>query len=124
MPLEKFHAVYEVVFVDSTGYYNLCGNMSSAIYHRVRHEAAMALKLLEKECTESFEDLFMTKMHFVESFDVVCQLVIPIYCSVWYRVQNKYSYIDKSYCLGLSHSIHQIVKWFGKWPMAGCYFVL
>lgn len=73
MSLEKFHAAFEVVFVDSTGYYNLCGNMSSAIYHRVKYEAAVGLKLLEKECTESFEDLFMTKMPFVESFDVVCQ---------------------------------------------------
>ena len=75
MPLEKFHAAFEVVFVDSTGYYNLCGNMSSATYRRVQHEAVMGLKLLEKESTESFEDLFMTKMPFVESFDSVCQLV-------------------------------------------------
>ena len=73
MPLEKFHAAFEVVFVDSTGYCNLCGNMSSATYRRVQHEANVALKLLEKESTESFEDLFMTKMPFVESFDTVCQ---------------------------------------------------
>lgn len=78
MPLEKFHAAYEVVFVDSTGYYNLCGNMLSTTYHRIQHEAVMALKLLEKESTESFEDLFVIKVPFVESFDAVCQLVMPL----------------------------------------------
>ena len=78
MPLEKFHAAYEVVFVDSTGYFNLCGNMSSITYHRIQHEAVMALKLLEKESTESFEDLFVIKVPFVESFDAVCQLVMPL----------------------------------------------
>lgn len=75
MPLEKFHKAFDVVFVDSTGYCNLCGNMSSATYHRVQHEAVMALKLLEKESTKSFKDLFMTKMPFIQSFDAVCQLV-------------------------------------------------
>lgn len=74
VPLEKFHAAYEVVFVDSTGYFNLCGNMSSITYHRIQHEAVMALKLLEKESTESFEDLFVIKVPFVESFDAVCHI--------------------------------------------------
>ena len=62
--------------MDSTGYFNLCGNMSSATYHRLQHEAIVALQLLDRESTESFEDLFMTKMPFVQSFDAVCQLVI------------------------------------------------
>jgi len=64
--------------VDSSGYHNLCGNMSSATYYRVQHEAIIALKLLEKESTKSFEDLFMTKMPFIQSFDAVCQLVISL----------------------------------------------
>jgi len=74
--MEKFHEAFDVVFVDSTGYYNLCGDMLSATYHRVQHEASIALKLLEKECTESFETLFMTPVPFIQTFDTLIQLVI------------------------------------------------
>ena len=33
--LSDFHDAFEVVFVDSTGYVNLCAGMSTATYNRV-----------------------------------------------------------------------------------------
>ena len=74
--MEKFHEAFDVVFVDSSGYYNLCGDMLSTTYHLVQHEASVALKLLEKECTESFETLFMTPVPFIQAFDTLFQLVV------------------------------------------------
>ncbi|XP_065909651.1 nucleolar protein 6-like [Dysidea avara] len=71
VPLEKFHEAFDVVFVDSSGYYNLCGDMLSTTYHQVKREASVALKLLEKECTESFETLFMTPVPFIQAFDTL-----------------------------------------------------
>lgn len=34
--IDDFHLLYEVVFVDSTGYVNLCGNMSKSTFMHVR----------------------------------------------------------------------------------------
>lgn len=59
---EIFHQYFDVVFIDSTGYYNICANLSLDVYRRVRHESSVALKLLNNEHVNSFRFLFATKM--------------------------------------------------------------
>lgn len=59
---EIFHQYFDVVFIDSTGYYNICANLSLDVYRRVQHESSVALKVLNDEHVNSFRYLFATKM--------------------------------------------------------------
>lgn len=61
-PPEEFHKYFDVVFIDPTGYYNICAKLSLDVYLRVRHESAVALQLLNDEQTNSFRHLFATKI--------------------------------------------------------------
>ena len=71
--LQSFHAAFDVVFLDSTGLLNLCGEMSGDRFHWLSHEAAIALGLLDDPTTNGFQQLFM-KPHPPElKFDVLCQ---------------------------------------------------
>lgn len=59
--LTDFHKDFDVVFVDTTGFYNICANVSLDIYLRVQQESAKALKVLNDEHINSFRCLFVTK---------------------------------------------------------------
>ncbi|GAB0092956.1 Nucleolar protein 6 [Sergentomyia squamirostris] len=60
--LEDFHRFFNVVFVDLSGYLNLCANLSEDIYKRIKLEAKIALNLLENTAVNSFQCLFMSKI--------------------------------------------------------------
>lgn len=60
--LEQFHAYYSVVFVDSTGVYNICSNVSLDMYKRICLEAKLAVDMLNDMKMNSFQYLFMTKL--------------------------------------------------------------
>lgn len=59
---EIFHQYFDVVFIDSTGYYNICASLSLDVYRRVRHESSIALQILNSEYVNSFRLLFATKL--------------------------------------------------------------
>lgn len=60
--LEKFHQHFDLVFVDSTGYLNVCANLALELYGRVKVEAGRAIKCLDSKTGDSFQYLFMRKM--------------------------------------------------------------
>lgn len=66
---EIFHQYFDVVFIDSTGYYNICANLSLDVYQRVKNDSAMALKILNNEHVNSFRFLFATKMALYTQID-------------------------------------------------------
>ena len=67
LKFEDFHKHYEVVFVDPSGYLNICAKMSKSIFSRVKHEASVSLGLLNSENFNSFDALFIHS-HSVEIF--------------------------------------------------------
>ena len=69
--LRSFHAAYDVVFVDSAGFLNLCSNMSKEKYCWLQHEASLALKLLDASSSLGFQALFMRSMPLEQSFDIL-----------------------------------------------------
>ncbi|XP_052280548.1 nucleolar protein 6-like isoform X9 [Dreissena polymorpha] len=70
MPLlSDFHQHFEVVFVDPTGYLNMAYTLDRSVYNRVKHEAVMALSMLDNKHLDSFDKLFIKKMPFNLSFD-------------------------------------------------------
>lgn len=70
---EVFHQYFDVVFIDSTGYYNICANLSLDVYQRVRHESSVALKLLNNEHVNSFRILFATKIPLYTQVDHIAR---------------------------------------------------
>ncbi|KAK3096655.1 hypothetical protein FSP39_002142 [Pinctada imbricata] len=69
--LEDFHQHFDVVFVDTTGYLNLSAEMNCSTFHRVKHEAQLAIQSLTTPGLDSFSSLFMTKVAFERKFDHV-----------------------------------------------------
>ena len=70
-PLSSFHAAFDVVFVDSTGFLNVCADMSKERYRWLQHEASLALKLLDDSTSHGFQALFMTTMPVEQMFDIL-----------------------------------------------------
>ncbi|XP_067056195.1 nucleolar protein 6-like [Acropora muricata] len=66
---EEFHSAYDVVFVDPSGYLNLCAGMTVAQYRRLQHEARLAMEYLDSAHLDGFEILFMKPVPFVQTFD-------------------------------------------------------
>ncbi|KAJ7384542.1 Nucleolar protein 6 [Desmophyllum pertusum] len=64
-----FHAGFDVVFVDPSGYLNLCAGMTVAQYRRLQHEARLCLECLDSSFMDGFEVLFMTSVPFTQAFD-------------------------------------------------------
>ncbi|XP_071514441.1 nucleolar protein 6 isoform X1 [Panulirus ornatus] len=69
---ETFHKLYEVVFIDPSGFMNIAATLISADYLRVKHEAQLALSFLDSTAADSFESLFIKK---VEMFQFSDQLL-------------------------------------------------
>lgn len=99
---EIFHQYFDVVFIDSTGYYNICANLSLDVYLRVRNDSATALKLLNNEHVNSFRFLFATKMPIYTQVDHIIQFdagkivkkrdlgdAIFNFCGYWYPYVEK-----------------------------------
>ncbi|CAH3109711.1 unnamed protein product [Porites lobata] len=73
--MEDFDSAYDVVFIDPSGYLNLCAAMSAAQYQRLQHEARLSMEFLDNRFLDGFEVLFMKPVPFTQTFDQF--LLIP-----------------------------------------------
>lgn len=60
--LSTLAGYYDVCFMDTTGYYNLCANLPLAVYKAVCAEAKLAVDLLNDVKVNSFSHIFMQKI--------------------------------------------------------------
>lgn len=75
LPLvDDFHAIFDVVFVDQTGFLNLCAGMTRNTYEQVKYEASCTLEFLNDAYSDSFELLCMTPVPFYRKFDQIVQI--------------------------------------------------
>ncbi|KAK2718506.1 hypothetical protein QYM36_005740, partial [Artemia franciscana] len=73
--LNDFASNYEVIFVDDSGFLNICASVSLLTWNRVRCEAALALKILDSSSgRRSFDELFMTPNDFLSSMDHIVRI--------------------------------------------------
>uniref|UniRef100_A0A1A9VG95 Nucleolar protein 6 n=1 Tax=Glossina austeni TaxID=7395 RepID=A0A1A9VG95_GLOAU len=72
--LEQMHAYYPVVFIDVTGYHNLCFNVTRDIYELVRFEAKLAVQMLNDVKLNSFQLLFMNKFPLYSQCDHILKI--------------------------------------------------
>lgn len=73
-PPEDFHKYFDVVFIDPTGFHNICAKLSLDVYLRVRQESAVALQMLNDEESNSFRHLFASKIPLYVQVDHIVQL--------------------------------------------------
>ena len=67
--LGEMHSHHDVVFVDLSGFNNICANLSLDIYLRVRFEANRAIEMLNNYKINSFQQLFMINYPIYVQFD-------------------------------------------------------
>ncbi|XP_064608729.1 nucleolar protein 6-like [Liolophura sinensis] len=67
----EFYQHFDVVFIDKTGYVNLCAEWTRDMFFRVKHEASLSLKALDDREVDGFESLFMKRVPFLQKFDHV-----------------------------------------------------
>ncbi|XP_013174071.1 PREDICTED: nucleolar protein 6 [Papilio xuthus] len=67
--IEEFHQSFPVVFIDKSGFYNICWDMHKGTYNALKRESALAIEMLDNPNINSFIPLFMTPMHELLKFD-------------------------------------------------------
>lgn len=67
--LQEFHAHFPVVFIDVSGYNNICANVNIDIYNTVKHESQLAVDYLDNTNINGFIPLFMTPVDSFLKFD-------------------------------------------------------
>ncbi|XP_065071800.1 nucleolar protein 6-like [Rhopilema esculentum] len=67
--LTEFHSVYDVVFVDPSGYLNLCSNMRKSTFRLLQLHAKLAIEALQDRVVNNFDSLFMKPTKFEEFYD-------------------------------------------------------
>ncbi|XP_061172085.1 nucleolar protein 6-like isoform X1 [Saccostrea echinata] len=105
-----FYEHFSVVFVDVTGYVNLCSDVSRGLYDRVKQEAGLAIKFLENHSLDSFTALFMTPVDFLRKFDITFHIQ-NISKKEVEKLQKEDKYVDYggNFVLALKPDIHSLL---------------
>ncbi|KAI4898333.1 hypothetical protein NFI96_024564 [Prochilodus magdalenae] len=72
--LPEFHSTFQVVFVDPSGYLNMCADMTSFTYKQIQHEASLSLQFWDDPTLDGFQALLMTPKPMIRTYDNVYQL--------------------------------------------------
>ncbi|XP_062516518.1 nucleolar protein 6-like isoform X2 [Corticium candelabrum] len=80
--LDDFQQVFEVVFVDTSGFLNLCSGLTKLTYYNVRNEAQVALQLLDSSAVDGFEALFMMQVKFSMKFEQLFYVPVSAFLSL------------------------------------------
>lgn len=71
--MEKSNEIFDVVFYDSTGWYNVCSDLSLDVYLRTIEESSKALTFLDAKNVNNFRYLFLSDMNPHFQFDHLFQ---------------------------------------------------
>ncbi|XP_059610144.1 nucleolar protein 6 [Phlebotomus argentipes] len=99
--MDEFHKFFDVVMTDSSGFLNLCYNMSQDVYKRVKLEAKIALNILDNSSVNRFQCLFMSTIPSFLQYDQILNITVDEavkealqrssshadildYCTFWY----------------------------------------
>ncbi|XP_055850097.1 nucleolar protein 6 [Episyrphus balteatus] len=75
--LEQFSTYFDVVFVDVTGFCNICANLSVDVYRRVKGEAKRTVDILNNTKINSFPLIFMTSCPIYTQYDHILKISNP-----------------------------------------------
>lgn len=72
--VEEFKKHFPVVFLSPSGRLNLCYNITSDLYKRLKHEANLADRILNEPTHQTFDLLLLKKREFYDTFDAIVHL--------------------------------------------------
>ncbi|KAK7073657.1 hypothetical protein SK128_015685 [Halocaridina rubra] len=72
--LASLHNLYEVVFMDTSGLVNMMANLLTEDFLLLKHEATLALHMLNSSSVDSFEFLFMKNVEFYQAYDQILSI--------------------------------------------------
>ena len=70
-PLSEYLTLFPVVFLDISGYHNICWDVTIDTYERLRHESKLAINCLDSNPKNSFDLTFLTPISFESKFDAL-----------------------------------------------------
>ncbi|GFS40938.1 nucleolar protein 6 [Trichonephila inaurata madagascariensis] len=77
LSLENLQKHYSVVFVDISGYFNICYSVMRETFLRIQQEAEIGLQILDKGSPDCFSLLFMNKVSFTRKFEYLLRFESP-----------------------------------------------
>ncbi|CDW59634.1 Nrap domain containing protein [Trichuris trichiura] len=98
--IASFQENFELVFIDPTGFVNICSDCTETIWKQVQHEASLSLQAISEEQPDlTFIGLFQQQLPFAEKFDICFTLnardcLRKFACT---SVQTCSRYIDSAY---------------------------
>ena len=105
--LKDYHKHFDVVFIDSSGYLNICSKLDKTTFSKVKNEARLCISFMKSESFDCLEKLFI-KNH---SIEISCDSLINIFNlnnSSYSVIVEKTStqlrlleYYNNSYCVAL-----------------------
>lgn len=72
--LADFHSAFQVVFIDPSGYLNMCADMTACTYKQLQHEASVSMQFWDNPTVDGFHSLLMTPKPMIRTSDQVFQL--------------------------------------------------
>ncbi|CAG9857139.1 unnamed protein product [Phyllotreta striolata] len=93
--MKAFKQSYDIVVLDKTGCYNVASFLSADLYEKIKTESRLALKHLDDNRNNSFNNLFLTKRPFHLQYDAIIDLTesLPLEIDHDVKSQQKCSYI-------------------------------
>ncbi|XP_026317352.1 nucleolar protein 6 [Hyposmocoma kahamanoa] len=73
-PIQAFQEHFSIVFLDTTGYYNLCYQMCKGTYLALKRECVLAVEMLDNTSINAFIPLFMVPVKPLLQFDHILKL--------------------------------------------------
>nr|XP_023013750.1 nucleolar protein 6 [Leptinotarsa decemlineata] len=110
--LNSFKKFFNVVILDCTGCYNVACFLNFEVYKKIKVECQSALKLLDDNKTNSFQQLFLTKYPFYLQYDLVIDLTksLPLESKISKSHQEKALYVGHEELLTTDHMLKFIQK--------------
>ncbi|XP_052891301.1 nucleolar protein 6 [Anopheles moucheti] len=75
--LSLFFRYYDVVFIDPLGMLNIAANLPVDLYRRVRHESALAIRMLDNHKINCFLALFLSNYPAITQYDHIVTVNDP-----------------------------------------------
>ncbi|KAL3286351.1 hypothetical protein HHI36_000859 [Cryptolaemus montrouzieri] len=72
--LQKFKNAFDIVIVDSTGFYNVAAFLNISVYKKMRTECQLAFSALDQDTLSSFSNLFLVKVPLYLQYDGIIDL--------------------------------------------------
>lgn len=105
--IKDFHDNYEVVFIDTSGYLNICSNLDKTTFDKSKYEAKICTSFINNEPEDCLDKLFIKNYPVEMYYDAlikICPLDFSFYSNLVEKTSTQtklLDYFNNSYCVAL-----------------------